>query len=65
MQMRYVRPAARALAIQRESFDNWLYLAGRSKGAFHAAPLQRDEGNRWRPTRLARFFRKPDVLYFD
>jgi hypothetical protein len=65
MQTRYIRPAARALAIQRESFDNWLYFAARSKGAFHAAPLRREEGTRWRPTQLARFFNKPDVLYFD
>jgi hypothetical protein len=65
MQQRYVRHAARALSIQRESFDNWLYFAGRSKGAFRPVGLRRDERRRWRPTDLARFFGKPDVLYFD
>jgi hypothetical protein len=65
MQTRYVRPGARALAVQRESFHNWLYFAGRAKGAFHASPLRREEGGRWRPTALARFYRKPNVLYFD
>ncbi|MEP7210581.1 MAG: hypothetical protein ABI740_07065 [Alphaproteobacteria bacterium] len=65
MQTRYVRPGARALAIQRESFDNWLYFAARAKGAFRPIGLRRDERHRWKPTTLSRFFGKPDVLYFD
>jgi hypothetical protein len=65
MQKRYVRPAARALAIQRENFDNWLYLAGRAKGGFLPSSLRREEGNRWRSTALARFFRKPNTLRPD
>lgn len=57
----YVRPAVRALAIQRESFDNWLYLAGRSKGAFDMTPPRGDERRRWKSTVLARFFGMPTV----
>ena len=61
----YVRPAARALAVERESFDNWLYFAGRSKGAFRPLAIRRGDRQRWRPTVLARFFGMPDVFYFD
>ena len=61
----YVRPAARALAVERESFDNWLYFAGRSKGAFRRFADRREDRQRWRSTVLARFFGMPDVLYFD
>ena len=65
MQPRYVRPAARALAIQRESYHNWLFFAGRSKGAFRGLAIRREDHLRWRLSVLARFFSTPNVLYFD
>ena len=65
MQRHFVRPAARALAIQRESYNNWLFFAGRSRGAFRSLAIRREGCQRWRPNVLARFFGSPDVLDFD
>ena len=59
MQFRYGRSAARALSIQPESVDNWLYLAARSKGVFRPASIRRQNRQRWRPTMLARVFGAP------